>query len=140
STAVVLIGNASPQARGKELPPNEAFARFLDKELMPWIKNQGIGQPPSSTVIAGSSYGGLASAYAGLRHPHHFGNVLSLSGSYWWAPQGEIPGWMMRQYVEAPKANLHFYLDAGRYEGSRGGVDGILETSRHLGDVLRAKG
>ncbi|WP_017525584.1 enterochelin esterase domain-containing protein [Pusillimonas noertemannii] len=139
-TAVVLVGNASPEARGRELPPNESFIRFLDEELMPWVEEQGLAQPASRTVVAGSSYGGLASAYAGLRLPHRFGNVLSLSGSYWWSPPGEIPGWMMRQYAAAPVRDLRFYLDAGRYEASRGGRDGILETSRHLGDVLRAKG
>ncbi|WP_353149101.1 enterochelin esterase domain-containing protein [Pollutimonas bauzanensis] len=139
-TAVVLIGNPSPTARGVELPPNKLFARFLDEELMPWVKDRGVSQPAERTVIAGSSYGGLASAYAGLVNPHHFGNVLSLSGSYWWAPKGEIPGWMMREYVKASKADVRFYLDAGRYEASHGGRDGILETSRHLGDVLRAKG
>ncbi|TFL13297.1 enterochelin esterase [Pusillimonas caeni] len=140
STAVVLIGNAGPEARGRELPPNEPFARFLDEELMPWVERQGLAQPPARTVIAGSSYGGLASAYAGLRSPHRFGNVLSLSGSYWWSPDGDVPGWMMRQYAKEPARKLRFYLDAGRYEASRGGRDGILETSRHLGDVLRAKG
>lgn len=140
STAVVLVGNPTPEARGRELPPNEPFARFLGEELMPWITKQGVAQPASRTVIAGSSYGGLASAYAGLSNARHFGNVLSLSGSYWWAPEGEKPGWMMRRYVEAPAGDVRFYLDAGRYEASRGGRDGILETSRHLGDVLRAKG
>ncbi|WP_338148761.1 alpha/beta hydrolase-fold protein [Pseudomonas lundensis] len=33
-------------------------------------------------MAAGSSYGGLASAWLGLKHPELFGNVLSLSGSY----------------------------------------------------------
>lgn len=139
-TAVVLVANPSPEARGAELPPNPAFARFLDEELMPWVHAQGLAQPPEATVIAGSSYGGLASAYAGLMLPHRFGRVLSLSGSYWWAPPGELPGWMMRAYAEAPPRPVRFYLDAGRYEGARGGQDGILETNRHLGDVLRAKG
>ncbi|QNP58008.1 enterochelin esterase [Paenacidovorax monticola] len=139
-TAVVLVANPSPEARAAELPPNPAFARFLDEELMPWVHAQGLAQPPETTVIAGSSYGGLASAYAGLMLPHRFGRVLSLSGSYWWAPPGEQPGWMMRTYAEAPPRPVRFYLDAGRYEGARGGQDGILETNRHLADVLRAKG
>ena len=139
-TAVVLVANPHPEARAAELPPNPAFARFLDEELMPWVHAQGLAQPPEATVIAGSSYGGLASAYAGLVLPHRFGRVLSLSGSYWWAPPGELPGWMMRAYAEAPPRPVRFYLDAGRYEGARGGQDGILETNRHLGDVLRAKG
>ena len=142
-TALVLVGNASPEARGTELPPNPAFARFLDEELMPWVQHQGLVQPAARTVIAGSSYGGLASSYAALQHPQWFGNVLSLSGSYWWAPSGHMPGWTMRAYAHAPPQPEHpvrFYLDAGRYEAARGGQDGILETNRHLGDVLRAKG
>ncbi len=142
-TALVLVGNASPEARGTELPPNPAFARFLDEELLPWVQRQGLAQPAARTVIAGSSYGGLASSYAALQHPQWFGNVLSLSGSYWWAPKGHMPGWMQRAYAAAPLQPDHpvrFYLDAGRYEAARGGQDGILETNRHLGDVLRAKG
>ncbi len=139
-TAVVLVGNASPQARGAELPPNPRFAAFLDQELMPWVRAQGLALPATRTVIGGASYGGLASAYAGLVNPHWFGHVLSLSGSYWWSPEGAMPGWTMRRFAEAPRRDVRFYLDAGRYEGARGGQDGILETSRHLGDVLRAKG
>ncbi|NYT75710.1 enterochelin esterase [Alcaligenaceae bacterium] len=140
TTAVVLIDNPSRNARSKELPPNPEFAGFLDKELMPWVQAQGLLFPANRTVIAGSSYGGLASAYAGLTNPQWFGNVLSLSGSYWWAPENSMPGWMMRQYAQAPRKNVRFYLDAGRYESGRTGQYGILETSRHLGDVLRAKG
>ncbi|MGU0055941.1 alpha/beta hydrolase-fold protein [Enterobacter hormaechei] len=33
------------------------------------------------TVLAGSSYGGIASSWVALRYPRLFGNVLSLSGS-----------------------------------------------------------
>lgn len=139
-TAVVLVDNASPQARGRELPPNTAFARFLDEELMPWVGTQGLGQPAARTVIGGSSFGGLASAYAGLVNARWFGNVLSMSGSYWWSPAGEVPGWVQRRFAQEPRQPVRFYLDAGRYERSRGGQDGILETNRHLADVLRAKG
>lgn len=139
-TAVVLVDNASPQARGKELPPNTAFARFLDEELMPWVGEQGLGQPAARTVIGGSSFGGLASAYAGLVNARWFGNVLSMSGSFWWSPAGEVPGWVQRRYAQEPRQPVRFYLDAGRYERARGGQDGILETNRHLADVLRAKG
>jgi enterochelin esterase family protein len=90
-------------------------------------------------VIGGSSFGGLAPAYAGLVNARWFGNVLSMSGSYWWSPAGEAPGWVQRAWQE-PRQPVRFYLDAGRYERARGGQDGILETNRHLADVLRAKG
>ncbi len=142
NTAAVIVGNASPEARGQELPPNPKFAQFMAEELMPWVREQGLAQMARHTVVAGSSYGGLVSSYLGLMHPELFGNVLSMSGSYWWAPQGEPAGWMQRawQTLPSPMPNVRFYIDAGRFETGRGGRNGILETSRELGDVLRARG
>lgn len=140
ATAVVLVANGAGDARSRELPPNPVFADFMGKQLMPWLKAQGIAARPERTVIAGSSYGGLASSYVALRYPQWFGNVLSLSGSYWWAPKGESPNWLARQYEQAPQLPIRFYFDAGLYEGARGGQAGIRETSQELGDVLRAKG
>lgn len=142
STALVIVGNASPEARGQELPPNPKFAQFMAQELMPWVKAQGLHQLARRTVVAGSSYGGLVSSYLGLTHPEWFGNVLSMSGSYWWAPQGEPAGWMQRawQQLPAPLPAVRFYLDAGTYESDRGGRDGIFETTQQLGEVLRARG
>lgn len=140
STAVVLVANASSALRGKELPPNPDFARMMGEELMPWLAAQGIKVPAARTVLAGSSYGGLASSYVALQYPGRFGKVLSLSGSYWWAPQGEAPNELARWWEAAPRLPVEFYFDAGLYESARGGQAGILETSRALGDVLRAKG
>lgn len=140
--AAVIVGNASPEARGDELPPHPLFARFIAEELMPWVKAQGLGQLARHTVVAGSSYGGLAASYLGFTHPEWFGHVLSMSGSYWWAPPGEAQGWMQRtwQTLPSPLPHVRFYIDAGRYESGRGGKDGILETSAELADVLRARG
>jgi enterochelin esterase family protein len=134
-TAAIIIANPSDLSRQQELPPNPQFARFMAEELMPWARRQGLSASAASTVIAGSSYGGLAASYLGLMHPELFGNVLSLSGSYWWAKDGEEPGWLTREYVKAPPRPLRFYLQAGLFEGPT-----ILDTHRHLRDVLRAKG
>lgn len=141
-TAALIVGNASPEARGQELPPHPQFAQFMAQELMPWARQQGLAQMARHTVVAGSSYGGLASSYLGLLHPELFGNVLSMSGSYWWAPAGEPPGWMQRawQALPAPMPQVKFYIDAGTFEHGRGGRAGILETSRALRDVLAARG
>lgn len=134
-TAALIIANPSSQSREQELPPNPLFARFMAEELMPWARRQGLAAPASRTVVAGSSYGGLASAYMGLMHPELFGNVLSMSGSYWWPMSGAEPGWLTREYAKAPRQPLRFYLQAGLFEGPR-----ILDTNRHLRDVLLAKG
>lgn len=138
--AAILISNPSRQARGDELPPNPAFARFLATELMPWARSQGVAAAPARTVVAGASYGGLAAAYLGLQHPEWFGNVYSQSGSFWWSTPGQEPSSLTRDYVQAPVKPVRFYLEAGLFEGNRTGQIGILESTRHLRDVLRAKG
>ncbi|VWD10098.1 esterase [Burkholderia lata] len=143
-TAALIVGNPDSATRGRELPPNPAFARFLAEELMPWARREGVSAQAARTVVAGSSYGGLASAYAALRHPELFGNVLSQSGSFWWAPaQGDArtraAGWLTREYAARERLPVRFYLESGRFEDGKGPA-GIGTTSRHLRDVLQAKG
>jgi len=143
-TAAVLVGNPSSESRAAELPPNPRFARFLAEELIPWAKRQKVSAPADRTVIAGASYGGLAAAYAGWMHPELFGNVYSQSGSFWWSQGSDDPDtepeWLTRQLVESPPRPVRFYLEAGRFESGHRGTPGILETTRHLRDVLRARG
>nr|WP_199066806.1 alpha/beta hydrolase-fold protein [Chromobacterium sp. ASV5] len=141
-TAAILIDNPDAAARGRELPPNPAFADFLARELLPWASRQGLAAPAARTVIAGSSYGGLAAAYAALRHPESFGLVYAQSGSFWWSPGGPEggaePGWLTREYVRADRLPLRFYLEAGRYENN--GMTDIFGETRRFRDVLLAKG
>jgi enterochelin esterase family protein len=142
----VLIANPNQEARNRELPPNADFADFLNNELMPWIReNYHVTTDPRQVVVAGSSFGGIASVYAGLRHPETFGNILCQSGSFWWsAPKPEPyaePNFLAKEFVKSPKLPLRFYMDAGSFEVDlNGGGGSILEPSRHMRDVLLAKG
>jgi enterochelin esterase-like enzyme len=147
----VLIANPSQDTRNKELPPNPQFADFLATELLPWVHaNYTVTSDPRLTTVAGSSYGGIAATYAGLRHSEVFGNVLCQSGSFWWAPDhGGSPdtdattetGWLAKEFIKSPKLPLRFWMDAGVFEvDSRGNGGAILEPSRHMRDVLLAKG
>jgi enterochelin esterase-like enzyme len=145
----LLVGNASG-ARSRELPCNPEFDRALVTELLPWAHRQyNFTRDPRHTVVAGSSYGGLASACAGLWHPETFGNVLAQSGSFHWTPpagsdttdSATEPNWVARQFISSPKKPLRFYLEAGSAEfNATGGPDAILACTRTLRDVLRAKG
>ena len=48
---------------------------------------------------------------------------------------------MAKQFLASSKLPVRFYLAAGTFEIDREGVGGgILETTRNLRDVLRAKG
>jgi enterochelin esterase family protein len=147
----VLVANPSQETRSKELPPNPEFVEFLAKELVPWVHaHYTVTSDPRLTVVAGSSFGGIAATYAGLRHSEIFGNVLCQSGSFWWAPDHKggptmeattETGWLAKEYIKSPKLPLKFWMDAGVFEvDSRGLGGGILEPSRHMRDVLLAKG
>ena len=149
---VALLVDNVPGARGSELPCNPVFADFLATELLPWAHGlYNLTTDPAKTVVGGSSYGGLAATYAGLRHPEAFGNVLSQSGSYMWMPgnnghssdseEDSEPNWVARQFIASPKLPLRFYLEAGSDEiDLSGNGNSILLANRNLRDVLRAKG
>jgi enterochelin esterase-like enzyme len=150
-TVAVFIDNP-PGTRSRELPCNPAFADFLNVELMPWMRRSyNVTADPRQTIVGGSSFGGLAAAYAGLRHPETFGNILSQSGSYWWTPPKSSspsdfdpdaePDWIAKQFIASPRLPLRFYMDAGSDEIDPTGNGGsILIPNRRLRDVLLAKG
>lgn len=146
-TVAVMVDNA-PDSRNHELPPNEKMPEFLRGELLPWVREQyHVSVDPAQVVIAGLSFGGLAAAWNAFKAPDLFGNVLSQSGSYWWAPaigmpgaDGE-PGWLIRQYASSERLPLCFYLDVGLLENYDffGGAS-HRGLNRHMRDVLQAKG
>lgn len=130
--------------RSRELPPNAQFGRFLVDELLPTLrKDYRLTTDPRRSIIAGASYGGLASTWIARDHPDVFGAVLSQSGSYWWAPEQtrfdavrmSPQEWLPRQFAQGKKLPLRFYLDVGTWEGNA-----MLAGNRHLRDVLQAKG
>ncbi|MFP2923871.1 enterochelin esterase [Pyxidicoccus sp. 3LG] len=130
--------------RNAELPCNEAFADELAKELVPRIRDRlQLPANPARTVMGGWSYGGLAAAFAGLRHPEVFGGVLSQSGSFWWAPDGAGEHeWLTTRFAHAPREELRFYLNVGLLESgpSPNQSPSQLAANRRLRDVLRARG
>jgi len=147
----VLIANPTAETRRRELPPSPAFADFLAQELLPWVRaHYAVTSDPRRSIVGGSSYGGIAATYAGLRHPEVFGNVLSQSGSFQWAPDHNggpdmdsttETGWLARQFLQGPKLPLRFWMEAGAFElDAYGNGGGVLECSRHMRDVLLAKG
>jgi enterochelin esterase-like enzyme len=150
-TVALLIDTS--QARLSDLGCNAKFSDFLSLELLPWAqRSYNVTSDPRRTVVAGASAGGLAAACAGLYHPQNFGNILSQSGSFWWAPARSgnpddlddpmvEPNWIARQFLATPKLPLRFYMEAGSDEDNlllRG--SGLLPSNRHFRDVLLARG
>jgi len=152
-TVAILIANPDLATRTRELMPNPDVPEFLMTELLPWIHARyNVTRDPRLTVVAGVSYGGVAATYAAMRHPEVFGNVLCQSGDFSWAPDhihtiGQLAdattetGWLAKEFLRSPTLPIRFYLTAGTFEVDQVGTGGmVLETSRHMRDVLLAKG
>ncbi|HJP59677.1 MAG TPA: alpha/beta hydrolase-fold protein [Gemmatimonadaceae bacterium] len=163
-TVVVMVHNL-PGRRLFDLVDNATFGDFMAKELIPWVHaHYKVSRSAAHTVVGGASAGGLAAAYMGIAHPEVFGNVLSMSGAFWWSPAhnggicagacatpNERPtvinrdattelNWVAQLALVHPSPKVRFYLAAGLFEFDEDGTGGaILEETRHLRDILRAQ-
>jgi len=135
--------------RNAECACSETFADFVADELLPWVRDHyHVTTAADETIIGGFSFSGLAAAFCAFRHPDMFGNVLTMSGSYWWFPESDTPaamhrgepGWLTRQFVAAPLPAHppRFFLAAGAFEDYY--PWSLLAENRRLRDVLAAKG
>jgi enterochelin esterase family protein len=131
----VFVGNTN---RVTDLECSPHFSDFVATELIPWMRAEfHATNDAAATIVAGSSLGGLAASYVGFAHPDVIGNVLSLSGSYWWAPAGDPePEWLTRQFARGPRSALRFFAAVGSMEERAS----QLVTNRHFRDILVAKG
>jgi enterochelin esterase family protein len=142
----VLPDSLDRKTRSLELPCYEPFVDYLKQELLPWVHARyHVTSDPARTIVAGSSYGGLAATFAGFKAPEVFGNVLSQSGTFRWNIR-EREGvrdlneeaWLIRQFVASPKLPLRLYLEVGLLE--RSDTEDMVVMNRRIRDVLEAKG
>ncbi len=164
--AVAVMVHNLPNRRLVDLVANPEFADFVASELVPWVRTHyNVTRESAGTAVGGCSAGGLAAAYIALRHSEVFGNVLSMSGAFWWAPDHDggvcgakcpesggrhaspgldattEPNWIAKQFITTAKLPVRFYLSAGTFEVDKNGAGGnILESTRTLRDVLIVKG
>ena len=113
---------------------SDDFLKFLVKELKPFIdKNYKTQEKQSSTYLAGSSMGGLISAYAICEYPNTFGSVACFS-THWTALNGVFIEYL-KNNIPNP-SNHKFYFDYGTL-----GLDSQYETYQIKVDSLMiAKG
>ena len=116
----VLIDVIDTAHRSRELPFNPDFWLAVQDELLPQVKSMApFSDRADHTVVAGQSFGGLSSLYAGLNWPQRFGCILSQSGSYWWPHRGaQQDGLLIEQLKAGDKTarGLRIVLEAGRNE------------------------
>jgi enterochelin esterase family protein len=148
-TLAILINEEDMyEHRNRDFNGSESFAAFLAEEVIPWAeKRWGVKFDGQRTILFGTSSGGLCAAYAALKHPDRFGNVISLSGYFSYEPDGEsdMPdqkqpseGWLLRQYRAVEHRPVRFYLEVGRFERQRMGGD-FVAANRQFRDGLRSR-
>jgi enterochelin esterase family protein len=113
----VLLGNGAGDARDREMNCNRLWSQSLVKEVLPWLRlQQSIKFEDKNTVIIGDSLTGLAAACAAHDHPAIFHKVISQSGSFFRASEGEEPEWLARHLAIEPPIPVQFYLEVGLLE------------------------
>jgi len=143
----VFIDNATRTSRNDELPCNESFARFIEAEMLPWLRgNYRVSHAAVDHYVTGASYGGLASIWMGYRLPHVFGNVISQAASLWWGPGykqdvprsegGYTPEWLIEQYSQSPRLPVRFWIEIGLLEP----LELMIAPNRRMRALLQAKG
>ena len=117
----------------------DRYARFLLEEVMPFVQNEyRVLRGRDSTGIGGSSLGGLASLYIGLKFPRVFGRIAALSPSIWWNQRSILR--LTRELTPEPRPRI--WLDVGTREGARTVPDVeqfrdlLLKKGWRLGDDL----
>lgn len=138
----VFVDNS--EDRLGDLANHRKFADFVALDLLPWIRsNFRVNSVAENTVLCGYSAGGLGAAYVAFRYPKLFGGVLSQSGAFWRGNEGSSSGfeWLTDQYQASPRLDIKFYLVVGGGETvANASGKSMVETNRHLRDVLKAKG
>ena len=112
----------------------DSYGLLITRELIPFIAARyRIRHDRESTGLGGSSLGGLATLYLGIRHAEIFGKLAVMSPSVWWNHKS-ILGYLNEhapQLWERPR----LWLDVGDREGHR-----TLHDVEHLARRLKANG
>lgn len=138
---VVVVGPENTADRIYEYTPTKGtekdleggggdlYLDFLVSELKPVIDRELRTLPDAAhTVLAGSSLGGLITAYAGSKHAAVFGRLGIFSPSTWW--DGKV---IISMVKASPQRPLRVYVDSG--DSGPSGDDSV--NTRALADTYR---
>jgi enterochelin esterase-like enzyme len=131
----LLVGVPSSEARMREYGAPREYERFLIDVVKPAIDARFRTRAgPESTMLLGSSMGGLVSFTLALSRPDVFGAAACLSSSFWYSPEGGTSAFdLLRARGKQP---VRLYLDSGT---AGAGQDGAPDT-RRMRDALLAAG
>ncbi|MCK8059499.1 MULTISPECIES: esterase family protein [unclassified Fusibacter] len=138
---VIVVFVSSTATRVDELTFNDEYNAFLTTELLPYIQTRHpADRTKNDTLLGGFSLGGLASAYACLKHPDVFGKCISQSGSFFWKDSTyKQDEWLLDQYEKHPPLAVEFYITYGILENTPIAKPTLIESNERMISILKAK-
>lgn len=116
----------------------DLYGQMLIEELKPYIDaTYRTRKDAEHTGVGGSSLGGIVSMYLGLKYPHVFGRVASVSPSVWFANKQIV------HYAEGlkKKPKTRIWMDMGTKEGRTAeDAQQAIVDARLLTETLVKKG
>lgn len=111
----LFVSHVDGAARHQDLTCNPAYAEFITRDVVPWMKERYPQLADHDHVIAGPSLGGLTSAFVTLNYPQIFSRCLSQSGSFWWNDE-----WLTANLNGIQASPSMFWLSVGDKETTAG--------------------
>jgi len=111
SLLCAFVSHVDGEARHRDLTCNPRYSGFIASDVVGWLRAHNAAIPEDGHLIAGTSLGGLASAFLALTHPGVFSCCLSQSGSFWWKNE-----WLKNNLSQMPRAKSKFWLSVGNKE------------------------
>jgi hypothetical protein len=103
----------------------EAYYELIVSRVMPLVESHSrVVTGPASSWSLGSSLGGVAALYFGMKHPAVFGRVAAMSATAGWGSIGAHNQTLIELLPTLGKPGTVFYLDSG---GGDGGAPGCVD-------------
>ncbi|MDJ0975960.1 MAG: alpha/beta hydrolase-fold protein [Planctomycetota bacterium] len=136
-----MVVALSPSAdRFGEYTANEAHARYVADELMPWLVDRyPLRRRPADRGLMGASLGGVAALSTAWRHPGRFGRLFLQSGSFAFTDIGEsdrgpvlqqVVPWMNAFRRDPGRPAERMFISCGMYES-------LIYENRSLAALLQ---
>jgi predicted alpha/beta superfamily hydrolase len=132
-----IVVGVSPPDRGAAYtaPGYEEYGRFMAEVLKPWVDARWRTRcEAESTIVMGSSLGGVASLHLAWAHPTVFGRAACLSSTFGHADD------LFERVGRDPKPAIQIYLDSGwprdNYDATNAMRDRLVARGFRLGEDL----
>ena len=144
----LVVAFVPPRDRLKEYPNHAPHARFIVRELVPYLSERlPLIDDPESRCLMGSSFGGVASLSTAVRYPGFFGSLLLQSASLVFTDIGFDHGGgpyfdpvvkFVNKYRDKPTRVVdRIYMSCGTYEPLITPNRSMVPVFRHTGMRVR---